>query len=72
MGVSGQLYSSGCFIIWGKSPLWPLQKRVEEPQSWPGCIGEERIFAIMENEILMIVQPIICALYQLNYPGFRG
>jgi hypothetical protein len=41
------------------------------PRAGLDAVVKREFFVFMGNEIL-IAQPIICSLYQLNYPGFRG
>jgi hypothetical protein len=40
MGVSGQLYAPAVLSL-GKSPWYPLNTRLVEPQGWSGSGGEE-------------------------------
>jgi hypothetical protein len=42
---------------WGKSPLYPLDRRLGGPQSWSGCYGEEKNLAPARNRTLA-VQPV--------------
>jgi hypothetical protein len=43
--VGGERSASrpGPFCLWGKNPLYPLDRRLGEPQSWSGRCGEEKI-----------------------------
>jgi hypothetical protein len=39
---------------WGKSPLYPLDRRLGGPQSWSGQRGEEKILDSTETRTLLI------------------
>jgi len=51
MEVNGQLYALAAVPPGGKSPLFPLDKRLSGPHSRSGCGGEEKnpIIAIAGN-----------------------
>jgi hypothetical protein len=39
----------------GKSPRYPLDRRLGGPQSQSGCSGREKILALPENEVFIII-----------------
>jgi hypothetical protein len=41
MEVSDQFHAMAA-LPWGKNPQYPLYRRLDGPQSWPGRCGEKR------------------------------
>jgi hypothetical protein len=58
MEVSGQLHATAAFPS-GKSPRYPLDRRVGGLQSLSGRCGEEKDVALAENRT-PAVQPVAC------------
>jgi len=57
LDVGGQLHSLAALSP-GKSPWYPLNRRLGGPQSQCGCDGEERNSQPLPGHELPIIQPI--------------
>jgi hypothetical protein len=57
MGVSGQLHAPAALSP-GKSPWYPLDRRLHGPQSQFGCGGEEKNSQPLPGLKPLIIQPI--------------
>jgi hypothetical protein len=63
MEVSGQLHAPAA-LPWGKSPRYPLDRRLGGPQRGSGRCGEEKNLALPGIE----PRPYSPSLYRLSYP----
>jgi hypothetical protein len=61
MEVSGQLHALA-FLPQGKSPWYPLDRRLDGPQSQSGCGGEEK-----NSQPLSGLKPLIIQLIAQHY-----
>jgi hypothetical protein len=52
---------------WGKSPQYPLNRRLGAPQSQFGCVGEVINLLRLPGFKPQIIQPIAKSLYQICY-----
>jgi hypothetical protein len=61
MKVIGQLYSPAA-LHWRKGPLYPLDRRLAEPQGWYGQSGEKKnLLPLLGTEIRWTI-PVPCVL----------
>jgi hypothetical protein len=67
--VSGQLHAPAALTP-GKETLYPLDRRLGEPQNRSGRRGEEKIFTLPGLKLLPLGRPVrSLSLYRLRYPG---
>jgi hypothetical protein len=57
------------FYPWGKKPWYPLDRRLDEPQTWSGCSDEEEKIPLPAGYQTLVIQPIAQSLYWLSYHG---
>jgi hypothetical protein len=54
----------------GKSPQYPLDRRLGGPQTWSGQRGEEKILPLLGLKLRSLGRPTRSqSLYRLRYPG---
>jgi hypothetical protein len=70
MEVSGELHTLAT-LPQGKSPSYPLDRRLGRPQSQSGHSGEEKNFQPLPRLEPPIAQPIAQALYHWAFPVSR-
>jgi hypothetical protein len=68
MGMSGQLPAL-VTLPWEKSPWYPFDKRLGEPQSQIGHNGEEKKIPVLAWNQTPVIQLVVQSLYLLSYPG---
>jgi hypothetical protein len=61
MEVSGQLHAPASLPLptQGKSPWYPLDRRLGGPQSWSGRVGEEKNSQLLPGLEPPIIQPVV-------------
>jgi hypothetical protein len=70
MEVCGQLHAPAALSP-GKSPLYPLDRRLGKSQSRSGRRGEEKMFRPRQGlkQVYSVVQTMTKTLYILSYSG---
>jgi len=62
--VGGVANITPCVLYcWGKNLQYPLNRRLDEFQSWHGCFGDERNLLLLAGFEPKIVQPIAYSPY---------
>jgi hypothetical protein len=58
MEENGQLHAPATLPFRGKTPWYPLNRRLGEPQSRSGHFGEEKNVLTQRRIVTQIIQPI--------------
>jgi hypothetical protein len=65
--MTGQFHTPAALLL-GKSPWYPLGKRLGEPQNQPGCCGEEKkVTALARNQTPVLQLVVVTILIELPH-----